>query len=75
MLLLNLSMISFHNVITRTNKYGLPIITSLYSKAYEVLQGSYYGYVNSDILIQPTIFTIMDYCQKQVEKGNLAEEV
>lgn len=50
-------------------------LSSLYSKAYEVLQGSYYGYVNSDILIQPTIFTIMDYCQKQVEKGNLAEEV
>lgn len=62
-------------MIDRTNKYGLPIITSLYSRAHEILTGSYYGYVNSDILIQPTIFTILDYCQKQVEKGNLAEEV
>lgn len=59
----------------RTNKYGLPIITSLFSRAGETLKADYYGYINSDILIEPSIFSVLDFCKEQVSKGILSEQV
>ena len=59
----------------RVNPYGLPIITSLFSKAYQTIEAKYYGYLNSDILLQPTVFEVLHYCMNQTERGVLAREV
>ena len=61
--------------VCRVNPYGLPIITSLFSKAYQTIEAKYYGYLNSDILIQPTVFEVLHYCMNQTEQGALAREV
>lgn len=51
------------------------MITSLFSKAYQTVEARYYGYLNSDILIQPTVFEVLHYCMNQTERGVLAKEV
>jgi len=61
--------------VIRVNPYGLPIITSLFSKAYQTIEAKYYGYLNSDILLQPTVFEVLHYCMNQTEQGVLAREV
>ncbi|KAK8793956.1 hypothetical protein WA171_006379 [Blastocystis sp. BT1] len=58
----------------KVNPYGLPIITSLFSKAYQTIEAKYYGYLNSDILLQPTVFEVLHYCMNQTEQGVLARE-
>ena len=74
-LLVILSIVKYSFLYNRTNKYCLPIITSLFSRAGETLKADYYGYINSDILIEPSIFSVLDYCKDQVDKGALSEQV
>lgn len=39
------------------------------------MEAKYYGYLNSDILLQPTVFEVLHYCMNQTERGVLAREV
>lgn len=61
----------FDVVICSVNPYGLPIITSLYSRAEQLFDSEYYGYVNSDILIEPTLFTVLSFCGTAVKSSLL----
>ena len=70
-----ISLVSHSSVIPVTdfsvNPYGLPIITSLYSKAQQLFDSEYYGYVNSDILIEPTLFAVLSFCGRAVRSSLL----
>ena len=61
----------FDVVICSVNPYGVPIITSLYSKAQQLFDSEYYGYVNSDILIEPTLFAVLSFCGTAVQSSLL----
>lgn len=47
----------------------------MFSTAEKLVQSRYYGYLNSDILLQPTIFDVLHFCHSQVEKGMLSPSV
>lgn len=65
-----------NNVLTVSNvarnKYGLPIITSLYERAYNIVNGSFYGYINSDIILNSHIFSLLHNVTNLIDQGKLS---
>ena len=59
----------------RVNRFGMPIITSMFSIAQRLLNAKYYGYINFDILIDPKIFDILSFCEKSVQLGQISPMV
>ena len=55
------------------NKYGLPLISSLFSVASQ-FSGKYYGYVNSDIILDPVLFGVLSFLQKEMERGSISRK-
>ena len=56
----------------KRNPYGLPYIYSMYSIASTVYKAKYYGYLNSDILIEPVVFPVLNYLDKQARAGSIS---
>ena len=56
----------------KRNPYGLPYVYSMYSIASTVYKAKYYGYLNSDILIEPVVFPVLNYLDKQVQNGSIS---
>ena len=56
----------------KRNPYGLPYIYSMYSIASTVCKAKYYGYLNSDILIEPVVFSVLNYLDKQARAGSIS---
>ena len=54
------------------NMYGLPMISSLFSKASQ-FNGKYYGYINSDV-IDPELFNVLSFLQKEMERGSISRK-
>ena len=59
----------------RTNRYKMPVIGGLFSTARRTFDGSYYGYVNSDVLLTVQIFEVIRIRQYNVFKGALGPDV
>ena len=53
------------------NPYGIPIINSMFSIAHRLVNAKYYGYVNSDILLQPSLFRVLSFLDSRVRSGIL----
>lgn len=47
------------------NPYGIPYIGSLFMRAASLYQGHFYGYINADILLSTTLFTILPFILEQ----------
>ena len=47
----------------------------MFSLARKSLHSHYYGYLNSDILLQSTIFDVLQFCRRQVSLGILSPSV
>ena len=60
---------------SRVNPFGMPVITSLFRNTGKRIRAEYYGYLNSDILIEPTLFDILAFCKKESEAGRIAKRV
>ena len=56
----------------KRNPYGLPYIYSMYSIASTIYKAKYYGYLNSDILIEPVVFSVLNYLDKQARAGSIS---
>ena len=56
----------------KRNPFGLPYIYSMYSIASALFDAKYYGYVNSDILLEPVIFSALNYLDEQVSVNALS---
>ena len=52
------------------NPYGVPYINSLLQGA-KHFNASYYAYVNSDILIDPEMFSVLSFMQREMKKGSV----
>lgn len=62
-------------MMNRTNPYKLPLIDNMFEVARKLFDSSYYGYINSDILISPSLFDALAICIKNVQLGILEDNV
>ena len=56
----------------KRNPFGLPYVYSMYSIASALFDAKYYGYVNSDILLEPAVFSALNYLDEQVSVNALS---
>ena len=59
----------------RTNYKGLPIIREIYLTLTTLYQAEYYGYINSDILISPSLFPVLTQLSNQYNNHYLTDGV
>lgn len=52
------------------NPYGIPYFNSLLQGA-KHFNANYYAYINSDILIDPEMFSVLSFMQKEMKKGSV----
>ena len=50
----------------QVNKYGLPFVKNMIARMVTIVPALYYGYCNSDILINPSIFDVLPLIQSKV---------
>ena len=53
------------------NKYGLPILRSLMIETRRLFQAKQYIYINSDILLNPGIFSVCKYFDEYLNGSNV----
>ncbi|KAK8794116.1 hypothetical protein WA171_003242 [Blastocystis sp. BT1] len=53
------------------NRYHMPIVGAMYTKAVELFDSEYYGYINSDILVSVNLFELLELCRLNAEQGNI----
>lgn len=46
--------------ITGYNKFGIPILSSMLESVRRLYQSDYFIYINSDILLNPKLFTVLN---------------
>ena len=67
---------SAHKVITMNNaarnEYGLPIVRSFFEIALNKFNASFYGYLNSDVVLNPRIFSLLPTVKGLIKKGTLS---
>lgn len=49
----------------------MPIVGAMYTKAVELYDSEYYGYINSDILVSVNLFEVLELCRLNAEQGNI----
>ena len=49
----------------------MPIVGAMYTKAVELFDSEYYGYINSDILVSVNLFELLELCRLNAEQGNI----
>ena len=47
------------------NLYGLPYIGSMYTVAHSMVNSSYFGYINADILVSERIFDVLSFIESK----------
>lgn len=52
------------------NPYGVPYFNSLLQGAKQ-FNAHYYAYINSDILIDPKVFSVLSFMQREMMKGSV----
>ena len=52
------------------NPYGVPYFNSLLQGAKQ-FNAHYYAYINSDILIDPEVFSVLSFMQREMMKGSV----
>ena len=56
----------------KTNKYHMPLIQSIFDKLEKIpYDCSFYGYVNGDVLISPSILSVLHSVQHSISIGTL----
>ena len=59
----------------RTNFKGLPIVREMFTAMKKLYKAEYYGYVNSDILLSPSLFSVLSSLSSHYEKNELSDGV
>lgn len=57
------------------NEYGLPIVSYMFQRMVVSVDASYYGYMNSDILFPPDVFTILSVTYGKMKAGIVSKNV
>ncbi len=53
------------------NPYGLPFLASIVNTTKSLFNASFYGYMNSDILLNPLIIKEMTLVKEEIENGRV----
>lgn len=59
----------------QTNPHGMPLIRDLYQQSYHLIRSHFYGYINSDIVMSPSLFSLLDEVEKRIAHGEIPENV
>lgn len=51
------------------NEYGLPFVNEMLLSIYRSYNASFYGFVNSDVLMNPRVFSLLSEVSKLVSRG------
>ena len=62
-------------LISRSNFAGLPVVPELLKACKKLYSADFYGYVNSDILIAPSLFYALDFILKKYRQKRLTDGV
>lgn len=54
------------------NRYGLPIASSIFQRARDSVNGSFYGYINSDVILNPHVVSLLPYVRKLIKQRRLS---
>lgn len=57
------------------NQFNLPQVNSLFIEMVNRVNASFYGYMNSDILIHPNVFNLLPVIHTKIENGVLPTDV
>lgn len=65
------------NVITKfdRNEYGLPVFRSMIIHMKKRVKSLYYGYMNSDCLLNPRVFEVLPLIQYKIHNGVIPSRV
>lgn len=58
-----------------SNPYGLPFLNSIINSSKSLFNASFYGYMNSDILLNPLIIKEMTLVKEAIDNGLLVPPV
>ena len=57
------------------NPFKLPYVRDLYLQSYHFYRSRFYGYLNSDIIISPSIFSLLYQVKKKIESHSIPRVV
>ena len=64
-----------HIIEYETNEYGLPIVRSMLQRMREIIDADYYGYMNSDILLNSKVFDALHVVSTAVKNGEITDRI
>lgn len=59
------------NNMTR-NEYGLPVVRSFFEISLNRFKASFYGYLNSDVVLNPRVFSLLPTIKEMIKNGTLS---
>ena len=59
----------------RTNQFHLPIARDLFITLQQTYSAQFYGFINSDVLLSPSIFPILEELIQYHQQGTITEGV
>lgn len=65
----------YSGLIYRVNIHNMPIMRYMYMRSQKLFKSHYYGYINSDIIVTPNLFTVLKSCEKLVMKEKIKPKV
>lgn len=57
------------------NPYGMPLASYMFNRTKHLVEADYYGYINSDIVISPNIFEVLELSKGLVASGTISKKV
>ena len=57
------------------NNYSMPLIRYMFVRSLQLLNSTYYGYINSDIIVTPNLFDTLKKCQQLVKSQRIKPQV
>ena len=57
------------------NPFNLPYVRDLYLQSFHTYRSQFYGYINSDIIISPSIFSLIRQVTKKMESKQIPQVV
>ena len=57
------------------NLYNMPLVSSMFNRTRQFVDADYYGYINSDIVVSPNLFDVLERCKDLAAKKKIKEKV
>ena len=57
------------------NPFHMPYVRDLYLQSFHLYRSQFYGYINSDIILSPSIFSLLHQVKKRMESKSIPRVV